>query len=201
VRRFVDVVVAAGLLVLLAPVLAAAALLIRLEARGGALFRQDRVGKDGALFVMYKFRTMRPPREGEEVRLASAGDDRITPLGRFLRACKIDELPQLLNVLRGEMTLIGPRAETPNFVACYTPEQRQVLAVKPGLTGPGQIHYTVHQASRIPEGADANKVYVEEILPEKLRIDLDYVRNRSFLGDLAILGRTLVVVATLGRRG
>lgn len=200
-RRAVDILVSAGLLLLLSPVLLVSALLIRIESAGGALFRQERVGEGGALFTIYKFRTMRPPREGEGVRLASAGDDRITRLGRFLRASKIDELPQLINVLRGEMTLIGPRAETPNFVEHYTKEQREVLDVKPGLTGPGQIHYTLHQEDRLPEGADANRVYVEEILPEKLEIDLDYVRNRSVGRDLAILGSTLLLVLSLGRKG
>lgn len=200
-RRLVDIIVSVTLLLLLSPLLLVTALLIRLESPGGSLFRQGRAGVGGALFTMYKFRTMRPPKEGEGVRLASAGDDRITRMGRFLRASKIDELPQLINVFRGEMTLIGPRAETPNFLPYFTEEQRRILDVKPGLTGPGQIHYTVHQADRIPEGADANRIYIEEILPEKLAIDLDYVRNRSFVRDLAILGRTLLVVMTLGKRG
>jgi lipopolysaccharide/colanic/teichoic acid biosynthesis glycosyltransferase len=200
-RRIVDILVSAGLLVLLSPILVIAALMIRLESPGGALFRQQRVGEGGSLFTIYKFRTMRPPREGEGVRLASSGDDRITRLGSFLRSSKIDELPQLINVLLGDMTLIGPRAETPNFVEHYTEEQREVLSVKPGLTGPGQIHYTVHQESRIPEGEDANRVYVEEVLPEKLAIDLEYVRNRTLRRDLAILGRTFLVVLSLGRRG
>jgi lipopolysaccharide/colanic/teichoic acid biosynthesis glycosyltransferase len=200
-RRLVDIVFSGTLLLLLSPLLALAAILIRLESKGAAFFRQERAGLDGALFTMYKFRTMRQAKEGEGVRLATVGDDRITPLGRFLRASKIDELPQLINVLRGDMTLIGPRAETPNFLPHFTVEQRQVLSVKPGLTGPGQIHYTVHQADRIPPGADANRIYIEEILPEKLAIDLDYVRHRSLGRDLAILARTLLVVLTLGRRG
>jgi len=200
-RRLVDAVVSGILLLALSPLLLVTALLIRLESRGGALFRQERVGLNETLFTMFKFRTMRPPAKGEGVRLATAGDARITPLGRFLRASKIDELPQLINVFRGEMTLIGPRAETPNFIPYFTEEQKEVLTVKPGLTGPGQIHYTVHQADRIPVGADANKLYVEEILPEKLAIDLDYVRHRSLGRDLSILLRTLLVVATLGRRG
>jgi lipopolysaccharide/colanic/teichoic acid biosynthesis glycosyltransferase len=200
-RRLVDIIVSGALLILLSPLLLLTALLIRLDSPGGALFRQERAGLNGDLFTMYKYRTMRPPRAGEGVRLATMVDDRITRFGRFLRSSKFDELPQLLNVLMGEMTLIGPRAETPNFLPYFTPEQREVLTVKPGLTGPGQIHYTVHQADRIPDGGDANKIYIEEILPEKLAIDLDYVRHRSVGRDLAILARTLLVVLTLGRRG
>lgn len=199
--RALDIMASGALLVLLSPLLLVTALLIRIESPGGALFRQERVGRGGSLFTIYKFRTMRPPREGEGVKLATKDDDRITALGRFLRASKIDELPQLLNVFRGDMTLIGPRAETPNFIPYFTAEQREILKVKPGLTGPGQIHYTVHQASRIPEGADANRIYIEEILPEKLAIDLDYVRHRSLWVDLKVLARTFLVVATLGRRG
>ncbi|MBI3448537.1 MAG: sugar transferase [Acidobacteria bacterium] len=200
-QRLIDIAASGILLLVLSPLLLVVALLIRFESSGGAFFRQERVGLHGALFTMFKFRTMRPPREGEGVRLATAGDDRITSLGRFLRSSKIDELPQLINVLRGEMTMIGPRAETPNFIPYFTQEQREVLGVKPGLTGPGQIHYTVHQAGRIPEGADANTIYIEEILPEKLAIDLEYVRHRSWRRDLSILGRTLLVVLSLGRRG
>lgn len=196
-----DVVVSAALLILLSPILLITALLIRLESPGGALFRQERVGKDGRLFTIYKFRTMRPPRSGEGVALATVGDSRITAIGRFLRASKIDELPQLINVLLGDMTLIGPRAETPNFIPYFSAEERHVLDVKPGLTGPGQIHYTVHQAGRIPEGADANKIYIEEILPEKLAVDLDYVRRRGVWLDLWIVARTIVCVVTFGRCG
>ena len=199
--RVVDLLVGGALLVLLSPVLLVTALLVRLESPGGALFRQERVGKGGAPFTIYKFRTMRPPRRGEGVVLAGKDDDRITRLGRFLRVSKIDELPQLINVVKGDMTLIGPRAETPNFVAYYTAEQRQVLSVKPGLTGPGQIHWTVHQEKEIPEGVDVNRWYVEHSLPEKLAIDLEYVRSRSLGVDLRILARTMLVVLSLGRRG
>lgn len=200
-RRAADVAVSLVLLVVLSPLLLVTALLIRLGSPGGALFRQERVGLNGRPFVMYKFRTMRRARPGEEVTLATEGDARITRLGAFLRASKIDEMPQLLNVLKGDMTLIGPRAETPNFIPFFSEEEMQVLSVKPGLTGPGQIHYTTHQAKRIPKGADANKIYIEEILPEKLAIDLEYVRTRSFAKDLIILARTVLVVLSLGRRG
>jgi len=200
-RRAVDIAVSLALLILLSPLLLLTALLIRLESPGGALFKQERVGLHERPFLMYKFRTMRQAPPGEKVRLATEGDARITRLGRFFRASKIDELPQLLNVIKGEMTLIGPRAETPNFLPYFSEEEKRVLSVKPGLTGPGQIHYTTRQSRLIPKGADANRIYIEEILPEKLAIDLEYVRRRSVAGDLAILARTLLVVLTLGRRG
>ena len=196
-----DLAVSALLLAALSPVLLLAALIIRIDSKGPALFRQVRVGKDGLAFTMFKFRTMRAETGAAPVTLGGRRDSRVTRVGAFLRDSKIDELPQLLNVLRGEMTLIGPRAETPNFVEHFTPRQREVLSVKPGLTGPGQIHYTTTQASELERAADPNRHYIEKILPEKLEQDLEYIRTRSFSGDLAILGRTLLVVLTLGRRG
>lgn len=201
VRRAVDIAVSLIFLILLSPLLLLAALAVRLDSRGPALFRQVRVGQDGAPFTIYKFRTMDTKTGAAPVTLGGHRDPRVTRVGRFLRDSKIDELPQLLNVLRGEMTLIGPRAETPNFVDHFTQEQRRVLSVKPGLTGPGQIHYTTSQAARLESADDPNRLYIETILPEKLAQDLEYIRTRSFTGDLAILGRTLLVVLSLGRRG
>ena len=200
-RRLVDVVVSATMLALLSPLLALIAALVRLDSKGPALFRQQRVGRHGTLFTMYKFRTMCVEAGAGPVTLGGRKDSRLTRAGAFLRDSKIDELPQLLNVLRGEMTLIGPRAETPNFVEHFTPRQREVLSVKPGLTGPGQILYTTSQARQLEQTSDPNRFYVERILPEKLEWDLEYIRTRSLANDLAILGRTLLVMVTLGRRG
>ena len=196
-----DLVFSALLLVALSPLLLLTAIAVRLDSKGPALFRQTRVGKGGVNFDMYKFRTMSVETGSEPVTLAGRRDNRVTRVGRFLRASKIDELPQITNVLKGEMTLIGPRAETPNFVTHFTPAQREVLSVKPGLTGPGQIVYTTSQAERLEQAEDPNRFYIETILPEKLAIDLEYIRTRSFIGDLKILGRTTLVVLTLGRRG
>ncbi|HEY3176035.1 MAG TPA: sugar transferase [Candidatus Polarisedimenticolia bacterium] len=200
-RRLADITVSALLLALLSPVLILAALAVRLDSRGPALFRQTRVGKGGLPFTMFKFRSMRVEAGHSPVTMGGRRDRRVTRVGAFLRDSKIDELPQLFNVLRGEMTLIGPRAETPNFVESFTPHQREVLEVKPGLTGPGQILYTTTQAARLEGAADPNRYYIEKILPEKLEQDLLYLRTRSLRGDLAILGRTLLVMMTLGRRG
>ncbi len=196
-----DATVSSILLALLSPLLLAAAAAVRLDSRGPVLFRQTRVGRGGVPFTILKFRTMRPAGPSEPVRLGGHCDDRVTRVGAFLRASKIDELPQLVNVLRGEMTLVGPRAETPNFVARFTESQRAVLAAKPGLTGPGQIHYTTSQARELEAAEDPNRYYVETILPVKLELDLEYLRSRSLAKDLAILGRTVLVVLTLGRRG
>ncbi len=200
-RRLIDIVVASLLLLLLSPLLLLVALAIRIDSRGAALFAQTRVGKDGVVFTMYKFRTMRADTGARPVTMGGRRDPRVTRIGELLRASKIDELPQLLNVLKGDMTLVGPRAETPNFVAHYTPRQREVLSVLPGLTGPGQIRYTTQQADALEGAADPNRLYIETIMPQKLEWDLDYIRKRSAWGDVVVLGRTLVVILTLGRRG
>jgi lipopolysaccharide/colanic/teichoic acid biosynthesis glycosyltransferase len=200
-RRSCDIVVSAALLVILSPLLLVVALLVRLESKGPAFFNQTRVGRNGVLFRMHKFRTMSVETGSGPVTLGGRRDSRLTRVGAFLRDSKIDELPQLLNVLKGEMTLIGPRAETPNFVEHFTARQREVLRVKPGLTGPGQILYTTTQAAQLETVDDPNRHYIEKILPEKLEWDLEYIRTQSLRNDLAIIGRTLLVVLTLGRRG
>ncbi|HZI93271.1 MAG TPA: sugar transferase [Patescibacteria group bacterium] len=200
-RRSCDIVVSAALLVILSPLLLVVALLVRLESKGPAFFNQTRVGRNGVPFRMHKFRTMSVETGSGPVTLGGRRDSRLTRVGAFLRDSKIDELPQLLNVLKGEMTLIGPRAETPNFVEHFTARQREVLRVKPGLTGPGQILYTTTQAAQLETVDDPNRHYIEKILPEKLEWDLEYIRTQSLRNDLAIIGRTLLVVLTLGRRG
>ena len=124
-------------------------------------------------------------------------DPRITRIGGLLRRTRLDELPQLVNVIRGEMTMVGPRAEVPQFVDLYTPEQREVLSVPPGITGPGQLEYARRFEPLLDGAADPNQVYLERILGPKLEIDLEYVRHRSFAGDLRILVRTAMLV--LGR--
>ena len=200
-RRLIDIVVSSLLLVLFSPILLMAALAVRLDSRGPVLFKQARVGKDGALFTMYKFRTMRVETGARPVTMGGRRDPRVTRVGEFLRASKVDEFPQIFNVLKGDMTLVGPRAETPNFVAHYTPRQREVLAVPPGLTGPGQIRYTTEQADQLEGAADPNRLYIERIMPQKLEWDLEYLRTRSVWSDIVVLGRTLLVVLTLGRKG
>ena len=200
-RRLVDIVVSAALMVLLSPVMLLAAIAIRLDSKGRALFRQTRAGKDGVGFTIYKFRTMRSGLDPDAASPALEDDPRLTRVGAFLRKSKIDELPQLINVLRGDMTLIGPRPEIPRFVAHYTPRQREVLVARPGLTGPAQIQYTTREARELAGAADAERFYIESILPGKLEKDLEYARVRSLRSDLAILLKTCAVALTLGRRG
>jgi lipopolysaccharide/colanic/teichoic acid biosynthesis glycosyltransferase len=140
---------------------------------------------------MLKFRTMRHGSSGPAV---SGGDDpRVTPLGRFLRGTRIDELPQLWNVVRGEMRLVGPRPEDPSFVAAFDDEYREILSVPPGLTGPAQLEFAVTEARALIGHPDPSGHYVTTMLPEKVAIELEYVRSRSRLRDLEILAATALL--------
>jgi len=188
-KRVLDLVLAGGVLLFLAPVLLLVVAAIRLESGGPAMFRQDRVGKDGTIFRVSKFRTMRvgahTSGEGGKVREdrpLDPQDPAITRVGRLLRATSLDELPQLINVLRGEMSLVGPRPTIPEQAARYGPRERIRLSVPPGLTGLAQV-----------SGRN------ELSWPERIEIDLDYVARRSFALDLAIILRT--PWALIRRRG
>jgi lipopolysaccharide/colanic/teichoic acid biosynthesis glycosyltransferase len=187
-KRALDLVITILGLLLLCPLLLVLALWIKLDSRGPVLYRGKRVGQDGRPFLMYKFRTMVLGAESQGPAVTYRDDPRITPAGRFLRRTKLDELPQLFNVLRGEMSLVGPRPEDPSYVAFYTPEQRLALSVKPGITGPTQLEYRDEASMLQGEGVDEE--YVTRLMPEKLKLDLEYVHTRSLLLDLKILWRT-----------
>jgi lipopolysaccharide/colanic/teichoic acid biosynthesis glycosyltransferase len=198
VKRLFDVAVATAALVLTSPIVLASALAVKLESPGPAFYSGTRVGKDGRTFRIHKLRTMRPPDTGPGV---TAGDDpRITSVGRLLRRTKIDELPQLFNVIKGDMSLVGPRPEDPRYVAMYTPEQRTVLAVRPGMTGPAVLDFIDEED--ILRGGDAESTYVARVMPEKLAADLRYVRSASFGRDMRLIGRTITTIAgRVFRRG
>ncbi len=193
-KRTFDVVAAAAGLLVASPVLAAAAVAVKLDDPSGTVFfRQVRVGLGGREFQILKFRSMRASRGGPQV--TSASDDRITRVGKLLRRTKLDELPQLVNVLVGDMSLVGPRPEVPRYVAEWPAASRTViLSVRPGLTDPGSIEFR-HEESQLAAADDAERHYIDVILPRKVALYEDYVRNRTFLGDLAIIVRTGAAVA------
>jgi lipopolysaccharide/colanic/teichoic acid biosynthesis glycosyltransferase len=182
-------------LVILLPLLALPALVVTLavflDSPGSVFFRARRMGYRGRPFEMIKFRTMRVDNAGHAV--AGANDSRITPVGGFLRATRLDELPQLWNVLRGEMTLVGPRPELEEFVELHAAEYREILAVPPGITGPTQLRYAGLEPHLLSLHTDPERFYREQLLPDKVRLDVEYARSRSFTGDLAVLGRTLAL--------
>ena len=191
VKRGFDIVCAALGLVLLAPTLLFAAVWVRLDSPGPVLFRQTRVGRFGVPFTIHKFRTMRV----EPGAAITVGEDpRITRSGRFLRQTKLDELPQLWDVLRGAMSLVGPRPELPHYVALYPADLRErVLAVRPGITDPASLTFS-HEAELLAAAEDPEREYREVILPAKLRLSADYAATASLATDLRLIGRTLLRV-------
>lgn len=193
-KRQFDVLGSIVGLALAAPILALASVGIALASPGPVLYRARRVGKGGKPFTMYKLRTMHLAGPQDGSRITGAADPRVFGLGGLLRRLKIDELPQLVNVLKGEMSLVGPRPEDPVFVGrYYTIEHRETLSVLPGLASPGSIYSSTH-GDRILSADDPEGRYVELMLPLKLAMDRVYVRRASFGYDLAIIGRTLGVI-------
>jgi lipopolysaccharide/colanic/teichoic acid biosynthesis glycosyltransferase len=192
-KRLFDIVAALAGLILLAPLFALAALWIKLDSPGPVFFRQQRVGRHGKLFGIYKFRSM-TAEPARSVQLTVGRDRRITRAGQFLRHYKLDELPQLINVLQGAMSLVGPRPEVPRYVACYPPEVRAiVLSVAPGITDWASILYR-EESAILGRAADPERAYVETILPAKLDYYVRYVRERSFWIDLRIIFSTLAAI-------
>jgi len=191
-RRALDIVVAAIALAILSPLLAITALAVMIDSPGSPFFRGRRVGKDGRIFRMWKFRSMSNG-AAKGAAITGRNDPRITRVGRVLRKTKLDELPQFLNVLTGEMTLVGPRPEAPEVVALYTPEQRAVLTVKPGVTGRGQIE-AGEESEMIPAGVDPQEYYIEHLMEQKVRRDIDYLGVRTPLSDVRIVIETATFV-------
>jgi lipopolysaccharide/colanic/teichoic acid biosynthesis glycosyltransferase len=192
-KRAFDFVVALGGLVLLAPIFIGVAVLVKCGSRGPVFYLGDRIGRHGRTFRIFKFRSMvvNADRQGPDI--THGGDPRITRVGALLRRTKLDELPQLWNVLRGEMSLVGPRPEAPRYVASYTPGQRQVLAVRPGITGLTQLAYRNEEEYLSPDTWEQD--YVGILMPQKLAMDLEYVQHRSFALDMQIMARTVWLLA------
>jgi|GEM_PF-911517 len=190
-RRAFDLAALTLLVPLLALPLLIVTIAVLLDSPGSVLFRARRMGYRGRPFEMVKFRTMRVDNAGHAV--AAVNDSRITPVGGFLRATRLDELPQLWNVLRGEMSLVGPRPELQEFVVLHAEEYREILAVPPGITGPTQLRYAGVEPHLLSLHADPERFYREQLLPDKVKLDLEYARSRSFAADLAVLGQTLIL--------
>jgi lipopolysaccharide/colanic/teichoic acid biosynthesis glycosyltransferase len=188
VKRTFDVAVSLVALVVTSPLLAAAAVAVKLESPGPAFYSGRRAGRDGREFRIFKLRSMRSGSAGGGPAVTAADDPRITRVGRFLRRTKIDELPQLVNVLKGEMSLVGPRPEDPVYLKYYTPEQRRLLTVRPGITGPASVAF-VHEEELL-KGGSAEERYVADVMPRKLDLELAYVDHATFVTDLRILIRT-----------
>lgn len=190
-KRIFDVTFALLALAILAPALLIVGLWVVWDSPGPALFRQTRVGQHGRLFSIYKFRTMQMQAEVMGPAITATADPRITRAGSWLRRTKVDELPQFINVLRGEMSIVGPRPEVPRYVALYPPGLRDtVLSVRPGITDPASIEFR-DESVLLSGSADPERTYVERILPIKLRLASDYARSHTFWSDLKIIARTV----------
>lgn len=194
-KRIFDILAAGAGLLLLSPLLLGLALWVRLDSPGPALYRQQRVGRNGVPFDILKFRTMHQRAHGGP-QLTVGRDPRVTRAGQVLRRYKLDELPQLINVLQGSMSLVGPRPEVPRYVDCYPPAVRAtVLSVAPGITDLASILYK-EENEVLGRAADPERAYVETILPVKLEYYQRYVRERSFWLDLRIIFRTLAAIVS-----
>jgi lipopolysaccharide/colanic/teichoic acid biosynthesis glycosyltransferase len=196
-KRAFDLLVSVTALLALWPLLLLIGLLVRLDSSGPALFRQERIGRFGQPFEILKFRTMWSESRPGGPLITVAGDRRTTRVGRWLRASKLDELPQLLNVMAGDMSLVGPRPEVAKYVALYPPSDRElVLSIWPGITDEAAVEFR-DEGDLLAAADDPERCYVEEILPRKLHLYGDYVRQRSFSGDLQVLWRTFLAILGL----
>jgi lipopolysaccharide/colanic/teichoic acid biosynthesis glycosyltransferase len=190
-KRGIDVAGAAAGLALLWPVLAGAALVVKTTSPGPVLFRQVRAGRGGRPFEILKFRSMRAGAGGPAV--TAGGDVRVTPIGRVLRRTKLDELPQLWNVLAGDMSLVGPRPEVPRYVARFPADYARILTVRPGLTDFAAVEYR-DEESLLARAADPERAYLDEVLPAKIRLYHRYLDELSLATDLRLVARTLAVL-------
>jgi lipopolysaccharide/colanic/teichoic acid biosynthesis glycosyltransferase len=200
-KRIFDVAVSTVLLVAFLPLFVLIAVVIRYTSKGSIFYKQERVGRGNRIFLVWKFRTMNSDADRCGPLITSSDDARITPIGRYLRKNKIDELPQLWNVVRGDMSLVGPRPQVPRFVDAFPSAQRAIiLSVRPGITGPTQLEFR-DEEKMLRGQADREGYYIANLLPTKCRMDVEYVRNRSFSYDLGIFWETgKIILLSLMRR-
>ena len=190
-RRIIDLVFAAPTLICLSPIFLVVAILVKLQSPGPILYKAKRVGQYGHIFEMYKFRTMVANADLFGQKLTAYCDPRITPIGFFLRRWKLDEIPQLVNIIKGEMSIIGPRPESPAYVQYYTRNQQRVLHVRPGITGPSQF-MNRNEEEKLRGKSDPEQFYIHILMPEKLKIDLEYIKTQTFYSDMLWIARTIL---------
>jgi len=195
VKRIFDFVLATIFLILLAPIFIFIAIRIKLDSKGSVFYKQVRVGLNGKDFGIYKFRTMFVGADKKGLLTVGGNDARITKPGIFLRKYKLDELPQLINVFFGDMSIVGPRPEVRKYVDLYSKEQLLVLSVKPGITDYASIEYS-RENEILAKATDPEATYINEIMPDKLALNLKYIREQSFVIDIKIILQTLVKIVS-----
>ena len=194
VKRLFDVLTTSIALVVLSPVFAIVAIAIKTGSVGPVLFRQDRMGRHFRPFVLYKFRTMIPRAETMGPRITPSGDPRVTRIGQFLRATKLDELPQLFNVIRGDMSLVGPRPEVCEYVVLFHEDYQDILQVRPGITDLASIKYR-NEGAVLARAADPEREYVTRILPDKIALAKEYIHRSSLMFDVKLIAQTMGIIA------
>lgn len=192
-KRIFDIVVSAIMLVIISPVLIILAAMIKMDSKGPVFFRQIRVTAYGKKFRIFKFRTMVQNAESLGTQVTTNQDARVTRVGKLLRGCRLDELPQLLNILKGEMTFVGTRPEVPKYVSAYSKEMLATLLLPAGVTSRASIEYK-DEEKLLSDAEDADQVYVEQVLPEKMKYNLDAIRRFSFWGDIKTMFATVAAV-------
>jgi lipopolysaccharide/colanic/teichoic acid biosynthesis glycosyltransferase len=196
-KRLFDLVISSALLLILSPVILLTSLVVILDTGFPVFYRGLRVGREGRSFYIFKFRSMVADSRQKGLGITADSDCRITGSGRFLRKWKLDEFPQFFNVLRGEMSLVGPRPEDPRYVEHYTAEERRIISIKPGVTGASQILF--RNEEELLNVDDPEGYYIDCIMREKLRVDLAYAEQQSFFFDLLIIAYTVLVVLFPGK--
>ncbi len=194
-KRLFDIIVSLLAIIFLLPVWLLVALLIVIDSKGGIFYIQQRIGKNGKPFGLYKFRTMHPDSDKKGLLTVGGRDPRVTRVGYWLRKYKLDELPQLFNVLKGDMSLVGPRPEVKKYTDLYTDEQRRVLTVKPGITDYASIEYA-DENDILAKSENPEKTYIEEIMPHKLELNQKYINNQGFVTDIKIIWLTIKKILT-----
>lgn len=194
-KRIFDIIVAALFLVLLFPVFLIISLWVGIDSRGGIFYSQQRVGRNNKDFIMFKFRSMRPGADAAGLLTVGGRDPRVSKAGYYLRKSKLDELPQLINILKGDMSFVGPRPEVRKYVSLYNSEQMHVLSVRPGLTDFASLKY-MDENDILEKSSDPEQTYIQEIMPKKLDLNLQYIKKQSLLLDLGIILKTIGRIIT-----
>lgn len=192
-KRIFDIFFSALGILLFSPLFIIIGIFVLLDSKGGMLFSQERIGKNGSVFKVLKFRTMHPNSFDKGTLTIGNKDPRVTSVGYYLRNYKLDELPQLFNVLMGDMSFVGPRPEVEKYTRLYNDEQKRVLSVKPGITDYASIKFR-NESEILAKSNDPEEAYIQEIMPEKLRLNMKYIDNQSVFNDIAIIFNTFYVL-------
>ena len=193
VKRIFDIVASLCGLIILSPMLIIVAICIKLDSKGPVFFKQKRVGKNKNIFEIYKFRTMVTDAEKLGKQITVGNDSRITRVGKFIRKCKLDEFPQLINVVKGEMSLVGPRPEVPRYVELYDEYEEQILLVQPGITDYASIEFR-NENEILGKSSNPEETYIEEIMPTKIELNMKYIKNISLVEDIKLILNTILAI-------